>query len=119
MARYFKFHALADIDTEARRLGLDLRFSEDLSPLFRPARVGPFTAGNRLCVQPMEGCDGTLDGQPDELTLRRYQRYGAGGAKLIWAEAAAVLGISERTVSRRWISARLKLNDLLGGQLPT
>ena len=39
----------------------------------------------------MEGCDGTLDGQPGELTLRRYRRFGAGGAKLIWGEAAAVV----------------------------
>src|SRR4051812_47477183 len=39
----------------------------------------------------MEGCDGTLDGRPDELTYRRYRRFGDGGAKLIWGEAAAVL----------------------------
>jgi 2,4-dienoyl-CoA reductase-like NADH-dependent reductase (Old Yellow Enzyme family) len=39
----------------------------------------------------MEGCDCTPDGKPDELTLRRYRRFGAGGAKLIWGEAAAVL----------------------------
>ena len=91
MAHYFKFHALADLDGEARRLGLDLRFTEDFAPLFTPARIGPLTAGNRLCVQPMEGCDGTLDGRPDELTFRRYQRFGAGGAKLIWAEATAVV----------------------------
>jgi len=38
----------------------------------------------------MEGCDGTLDGRPDELTLRRFIRFGAGGAKLIWGEATAV-----------------------------
>jgi RNA polymerase sigma factor (sigma-70 family) len=44
--------------------------------------------------------------------------------ELLWyqgltqAEAAGVLGISERTVSRRWISARLKINNLLGGRLP-
>jgi 2,4-dienoyl-CoA reductase-like NADH-dependent reductase (Old Yellow Enzyme family) len=91
LARYFKFHSAADLDAEARRLGLDLRLSDDLAPLFRPARIGPLTAGNRLCVQPMEGCDGTPDGRPDELTLRRYRRFGAGGAKLIWGEAAAVV----------------------------
>src|ERR1700730_13187362 len=91
MARFFKFHSLADLEAECRRLGLDLRFSEDLAPLFRPARIGPLRTGNSLCVQPMEGCDGTLDGRPDELTLRRYQRFGAGGAKLIWGEATAVL----------------------------
>src|SRR5947199_10202620 len=90
MARYFKFRSVAELEAESRRLGLDLRFSEDLSPLFRPVAIGPLRAGNSLCVQPMEGCDGTLDGRPDELTFRRYQRFGAGGAKLIWGEATAV-----------------------------
>ena len=76
---------------ESARLALDLRFSDDFAPLFGPVTVGPLTAGNALCIQPMEGCDGTLDGQPGELTLRRYRRFGAGGAKLIWGEAAAVV----------------------------
>lgn len=91
MARYFKFHSLADLQAETTRLELDLRFREDLAPLFRPVQVGPFRVGNAFCVQPMEGCDGTLDGAPDELVYRRYQRFGAGGAKLIWGEAAAVV----------------------------
>jgi NADPH2 dehydrogenase len=91
MARYFKFHSLTDIETEVRDLGLDLQFSDDLSPLFQPVHVGPHRVGNAFCVQPMEGCDGTLEGAPDELVYRRYQRFGAGGAKLIWGEAAAVL----------------------------
>src|SRR5262249_44468611 len=39
----------------------------------------------------MEGCDGTLDGRPDELTFRRYRRFGAGGARMIWGEATAVV----------------------------
>jgi NADPH2 dehydrogenase len=91
MARFFKFHSLAEIDAECRRQGLAIRFSEDLSPLFRPVNVGPFRVGNSMCIQPMEGCDGTLDGRPDELTFRRYRRFGTGGAKLIWAEATAVI----------------------------
>jgi len=91
VAHYFKFHALADIEAEVRRLGLDIYFSEDFSPLFRPVEVGSYRVGNAFCVQPMEGCDGTLDGQPDELVFRRYERFGAGGAKLIWGEAAAVI----------------------------
>jgi 2,4-dienoyl-CoA reductase-like NADH-dependent reductase (Old Yellow Enzyme family) len=91
VARYFKFHSLADVEAACRQLGLDLRFSDDLSPLFRPVAVGPLRAGNALCVQPMEGCDGTPDGRPGELTFRRYRRFGAGGAKLIWGEATAVL----------------------------
>ena len=91
MAHYFKFKSVADVEAECARLGLALRFSDDLSPLFRPVQVGPLRAGNALCIQPMEGCDGTPDGRPDELTFRRYQRFGAGGAKLIWGEATAVV----------------------------
>src|SRR5205809_6984167 len=91
MAHYFKFKSVADVAAESERLGLDLRFSDDFSPLFRPVTVGPLTAGNALCVQPMEGCDGTPDGNPDELTFRRSRRFGAGGAKLVWGEATAVL----------------------------
>src|SRR5262249_37529706 len=91
MARYFKFHSLAELEAECRRLELTLRFSDDLGPMFRPVRIASLSAGNVFCVQPMEGCDGTLDGQADELTYRRYQRFGSGGAKLIWGEATAVV----------------------------
>ncbi|MFO0967128.1 MAG: NADH:flavin oxidoreductase [Gemmataceae bacterium] len=90
MARYFKFHRLPDIEAEVARLGLTLRFDEDLRPLFEPTSFGSLRVGNRFCVQPMEGCDGTADGAPDELVFRRYERFGGGGAKLIWGEAAAV-----------------------------
>jgi 2,4-dienoyl-CoA reductase-like NADH-dependent reductase (Old Yellow Enzyme family) len=67
------------------------------------------TAGNRWCILPMEGWDGTLDGRPTDLTCRRWTRFGQSGAKLIWGgEAVAVrhdgranpnqLVISDRTV---------------------
>jgi 2,4-dienoyl-CoA reductase-like NADH-dependent reductase (Old Yellow Enzyme family) len=39
----------------------------------------------------MEGWDGTEDGRPTDLTVRRWQRFGESGAKLIWGgEAVAV-----------------------------
>ena len=69
-------------------MGLDIRLSTDLSPLLQPISVGGRLVGNRLAIQPMEGCDGELDGSPGELTFRRFQRFGAGGAKLIWGEAS-------------------------------
>lgn len=90
MSKFFKYKSAADLEAENARLGTDLRFSDDLGPLFRPIAVGPRTAGNRWCVQPMEGCDGEPDGAPGPLTVRRYVRFGAGGAKLIWGEACAV-----------------------------
>ena len=49
------------------------------------------TIGNRFCILPMEGWDGTTDGFPTDLTVRRWQRFGQSGAKLIWGgEAVAV-----------------------------
>jgi 2,4-dienoyl-CoA reductase-like NADH-dependent reductase (Old Yellow Enzyme family) len=39
----------------------------------------------------MEGWDGERDGRPSELTFRRWEHFGASGAKLIWGgEAVAV-----------------------------
>lgn len=107
MARYFKFHSVAELAAECAQLGLDLRFSDDFTPLFRPVALGPLRAGNALCIQPMEGCDGTLAGEPDELTFRRYQRFGAGGAKLLWGEAAAVL-FAERTAGRQAPAGKIR-----------
>ncbi|MBI4583847.1 MAG: NADH:flavin oxidoreductase [Planctomycetes bacterium] len=63
------------------------------SPLARPleARPGGFVIGNRWAIQPMEGWDGAADGNPTELTLRRWRHFGLSGAKLIWGgEAVAV-----------------------------
>ncbi len=49
------------------------------------------TVGNRFAILPMEGWDGTPDGKPTELTLRRWKNFGLSGAKLIWGgEAVAV-----------------------------
>jgi len=61
------------------------------SPLRKPLHRGPFKIGNRIAVQPMEGWDATPDGAPSENTVRRWQRFGRSGGKLIWGgEAVAV-----------------------------
>jgi NADPH2 dehydrogenase len=61
------------------------------SPLARTIVRGGIKIGNRFAVNPMEGWDGTPDGNPSEHTLRRWQRFGRSGAKLIWGgEAVAV-----------------------------
>ena len=66
------------------------------SPLAQPLEVHHAdgtsrTIGNRFCVHPMEGWDGTVDGAPSEHTLRRWRHFGESGAKLIWGgEAFAV-----------------------------
>jgi NADPH2 dehydrogenase len=61
------------------------------SPLAKPLQMGGITIGNRFAIHPMEGWDGTPDGRPSELTIRRWQNFGRSGAKLIWGgEAVAV-----------------------------
>jgi len=61
------------------------------SPLAQPIVREGLKIGNRFAIQPMEGWDGTSDGNPGEHTVRRWQRFGRSGAKLIWGgEAVAV-----------------------------
>jgi 2,4-dienoyl-CoA reductase-like NADH-dependent reductase (Old Yellow Enzyme family) len=71
-------------------LGLDLSFDDDVSPLAQPLTVDGREIPNRLAVHPMEGCDGERDGRPGPLTIRRYERFAAGGAGLLWFEATAI-----------------------------
>ncbi len=98
-ARYVRVAALKTADLFRRHLessGIELGFDPSLlppaeSPFRQPFVDGPVRVGNRFCVLPMEGWDGTTDGEPSELTRRRWQRFGASGAKLIWGgEAVAV-----------------------------
>jgi 2,4-dienoyl-CoA reductase-like NADH-dependent reductase (Old Yellow Enzyme family) len=61
------------------------------SPLAQPIDVDGVRVGNRFCILPMEGWDGTRDGEPSDLTRRRWRNFGTSGAKLMWGgEAVAV-----------------------------
>jgi 2,4-dienoyl-CoA reductase-like NADH-dependent reductase (Old Yellow Enzyme family) len=72
--------------------------------LARPVRVGSVTVGNSMAIHPMEGCDGTLDGRPGELTWRRYERFATGGAKLIWFEATAIREDGRANPRQLWLN---------------
>ena len=96
------FRRVAQLKTAAQfreylaSLNIDLPFDELLesgpnSPLAQSFSTGKFMLGNRFCVLPMEGWDGTTDGRPTDLTMRRWEHFGLSGAKLIWGcEAVAV-----------------------------
>lgn len=77
-------------------LGLEIPCAAEVlcgreSPLLAPIERGGIRIGNRIAVQPMEGWDGTAEGAPSELTIRRWRRFGQSGGKLIWGgEAVAV-----------------------------
>jgi len=122
VARYFKYKTAADLVADAADRGVPLELTDDLGPLFEPLTVPvpggeARVIGNRLAVQPMEGCDGTPDGRPDELTYRRYRRFGAGGAKLIWGEATAVADDGRMNPRQLWLAdhSASEIADMLAG----
>src|SRR5512136_360462 len=99
----FHFRSLEELRQRIQELGLDLELSGDFSQLLAPFKVGNFTLPNRLVVLPMEGCDGKADGSPDELTFRRYRRFAAGGAGLLWFEATAVAHEGRANPRQLWL----------------
>ena len=67
--------------------------------------VGGRRVPNRIAAQPMEGCDATAEGAPTELTVRRYERFGAGGAGLIWFEATSVVADGRANPRQLYLTA--------------
>lgn len=94
--RVAQLRTAEDFAAHLASIGVDLSFDEQMiadedAPLAQPVTFHGKTIGNRFAVLPMEGWDGTLDGHPNELVTRRWQRFGKSGAKLIWGgEATAV-----------------------------
>ena len=91
------YRTAAEFLAYVRELGIELPFESEVqsapeSPMAQPYFLNSGRKiGNRFCIQPMEGWDGTTDGKPTELTFRRWRNFGISGAKLIWGgEAAAV-----------------------------
>jgi 2,4-dienoyl-CoA reductase-like NADH-dependent reductase (Old Yellow Enzyme family) len=94
--RVASFKTAAAFRAHLHAAGISLDFDDVLaepgvSPLARSIEADGLRAGNRFCILPMEGWDGTTAGEPTELTRRRWRRFGESGAKLIWGgEAVAV-----------------------------
>jgi 2,4-dienoyl-CoA reductase-like NADH-dependent reductase (Old Yellow Enzyme family) len=93
MSEHQRFHykTAEEFKADSMRYSDGLPWSDDLSILGKPVVIGDKRAPNSMAVNPMEGCDGTADGKPGELTLRRYERFARGGAGLLWLEACAVV----------------------------
>ncbi|MFM7041934.1 MAG: NADH:flavin oxidoreductase, partial [Planctomycetaceae bacterium] len=96
--RIARFRTAADLRAHCQSLGAPIPFDDEVlaagdgSPLGRTLDVAGTTVGNRWCIHPMEGWDGTADGRPTEPLLRRWRHFGTSGAKWIWGgEAVAVV----------------------------
>jgi 2,4-dienoyl-CoA reductase-like NADH-dependent reductase (Old Yellow Enzyme family) len=94
--RLASFKTAGALRRHLRQSGIALELDDrlpaaDQLALAQPIDVGPVRVGNRFCILPMEGWDGTPDGGPSDLTRRRWRHFGSSGAKLIWGgEAVAV-----------------------------
>ena len=98
----FHYKTLEELNQEIAGQNLSIPFGNE-AVLREAVTVGGRTIPNRIAIQPMEGCDGTADGKPDELTLRRYDKFAASGAGLIWEEATAVWEEGRANPRQLWI----------------
>jgi NADPH2 dehydrogenase len=101
---------VANFQAHLRTLNLTIPCDDELitgeqSPLRQPLVSGEIRIGNRIAVQPMEGWDGTADGNPSEHTIRRWQRFGCSGAKLIWGGEAVAVSHEARANPNQLVAA--------------
>lgn len=89
--KYERFHygTWLEVERRAAELGIAFPYEADPSPLFHPVHVHGKRLPNRLVVQPIETCDALANGSPSNLTLRKYDRFAAGSAGILWVEATA------------------------------
>jgi 2,4-dienoyl-CoA reductase (NADPH2) len=104
----FRLRNIEDLRRLSKRLGVNVEAIEDVSILAESVQAGELVIPNSLAVHPMEGCDGDSQGRPGKLTLRRYERFAAGGAGLIWAEATAVVPEGRANPRQLWINQENK-----------
>jgi 2,4-dienoyl-CoA reductase-like NADH-dependent reductase (Old Yellow Enzyme family) len=106
-----------DFRAHLAALGITLPFDEKLemgkaSSLAKPIKAKAKTLGNSFAVLPMEGWDGTLEGHPSDLTLRRWRRFGQSGAKLIWGGEAVAIRHDGRANPNQLVANETTLSDL-------
>ncbi len=83
----------------------------NIEMLSSPMKIGSKIAPNRIVNQPMECNDGDANGNPTDLTSRRYRRLAEGGAGIIFVES---LTISYESRARR---NQLKISEETAGTL--
>src|SRR5262249_49358917 len=98
-------------EEHVRALGVTIPCDRELltgtnSPLRAPLERGGIKIGNRIVVQPMEGWDGTADGNPSGQTFERWRKFGRSGAKLIWGGEAVAISHEGRANPNQLVIAK-------------
>ena len=104
----FRLSTIEDLKQLAAQLNVTVDAIEDVSILAEPVNIGRLVIPNSLAVHPMEAADGDAQGHPGELVFRRYERFAAGGAGLLWAEATAVVPEGRAYPRQLWLNSESK-----------
>ena len=116
--RIAQLRSVAEFRAYLDKLEIELGFDEILQSGSEASLAQSYTLasgfriGNRLCVLPMEGWDGTTDGRPSELTFRRWEHFGLSGAKLIWGGEAAAVRPDGRANPNQLVISQANLEEM-------
>src|ERR1700733_1722025 len=93
-------------------LPCDVKVDSAESSLLDPIDRGGIKIGNRIAVNPMEGWDGTPDGNPSDNTVRPWHRFGQRGAKPIGGGEPAAVNHAGRANPNQVVVAPLTRDGL-------
>ena len=125
------FYRLAALQVRRELIDLARHHAGPLGMAANHASIGPAPAGESGNLPPVyDAVDVTAE--PGRLALwtefhrqvERLQEEAREVFDLLWyqglsqTQAAAIVGVTDRTIKSRWRSARLKLHEALGGNLP-
>ena len=100
-----------------KSIDCEVPFTETVDPtgiLASAIKIKDGSIGNRFTILPMEGWDGTTDGRPTDLTIRRWKNFGISGAKLIWGGEAVAVRPDGRANPNQLMMNESTLGDIAG-----
>jgi len=100
----FSYETFAELKEDIQDRALVIPWTENIQPLMEILHMRGREIPNRLCINPLEGCDADANGSPGELTFRRYRRFASGGAGMIWVEATAIVEEGRANPRQLWIN---------------
>lgn len=121
MTRIPTLKTVADFRRHLAALGVELPCDEAIatratSPLAQPianVAINGKSIGNRYAVQPMEGWDALGPAGLSEEVVRRWQRFGESGAKLIFGGEAMAVRPEGRANPRQFVINQANLPSLV------
>jgi 2,4-dienoyl-CoA reductase-like NADH-dependent reductase (Old Yellow Enzyme family) len=104
------FSSIESVESQIKREGVNITFSDDTSALKQSFRAGELVFPNRIAIQPLEFADSDVKGRPTPSTVERYVKYAKGCAGLIWFEATSLDFPEARTHDSMLMINRENLN---------